>query len=648
MTMNTNFLISMMKKNKQNIKKIFIILICSAVIGCVFSSVVAVFDYLRTGNNKGLAVLDVSQVKAEGNVQQEGEEYYISSKGGKIVIEFTEDTYINKLQYNYSVAEPLLNDAEIAVSYRNIYGDENTKVISDNYFVFASRSVVNIRENVSKIEILIPEENAELKVGNFAIDNGFKWNPLIALVVSGVVFEILYLICFRKKNAKHPGVSTCISVLVLGMCLLVLQPPFVSGWDEQIHITRSYDLAVTGDEQGTPNVISYLTTNSAWFYLHPDISFEERVDYIRVMNQMGDSYGESMDGYGLQMNTIGYIFQAAGITIGKFLNLPFYLVWTLGKFANLALYAIGMGIAVAIVPFGKRLLMVVAHFPIMIFLSTVYTYDVTVNVFITLAICIWLRELVNKNQVFEYKWRIAFVVCLVIGCMPKAVYAPLILCALLLPSSKFKSKKDAYISKGLLILVFLMLMSTFVMPTVSSPSSGGDSRGGDTSVATQMSYVLGQPFAYAVVLLKNIFDTAVNYTFGTLMSDFAYWGAASQPVLFSILLAGTLMMDSYAEEGKRIALNIKEKIVAFFAIAFTVALIWTALYLSFTEVGETTIAGVQARYYLPFIFLFYLLFKPKKIKSEFKVENYQMTVMLIASGLFVWQLIQNFLLPGAI
>lgn len=633
---------------KKNIKRILIILICSVAIGVVLSLASAAFNYLRAGDDKGINLVDASQITVEGNVVEKGEEYHVSQNGGTLILEFPEELYINKLQYEYSVAEPLLNDSKIFITYSNIYGDENRKELSDNYFVFASKSVLNIGERVSKIEIVIPEENAELKISNFVVDNNFKWNPFVALVISGISFEVLYLIFYRKQNAKHPGIATSISLLVLGMCLLVLQPPYTSGWDEQIHTAHSYDLAVTGDEQGTPNVISYLTTNSAWFYLHPDISFEERIDYIRVMNQMGDSFGEDMGGYGLRMNSVGYIFQAGAMTVGKLFDLPFYLIWVMGKFANLALYAIGMGIAVAIVPFGKRLLMVVAHFPIMIFLSTVYTYDVTVNVFIILAICIWLRELVNKDQLFGYKWRIAFVACLVIGCMPKAVYAPLILCALLLPSSKFKSKKDAYVTKGLVILVFIMLMSTFVMPTVSSPSSGGDSRGGDTSVATQMSYVLGQPFAYAVVLLKNIFDTAVNYTFGTLMSDFAYWGTASQPVLFSILLVGTLMTDSYAEKGKRIVLNVKEKVMAFFVIALTVALIWTALYLSFTEVGETTIAGVQARYYLPFIFLFYLLFKPKKIKSEFKVENYQMVVMLIASGLFVLQLIQNFLLPGAI
>lgn len=50
-------------------------------------------------------------------------------------------------------------------------------------------------------------------------------------------------------------------------------------------------------------------------------------------------------------------------------------------------------------------------------------------------------------------------------------------------------------------------MSTFVLPTLIKPSVTGDARGGNTSTASQIEYVLGQPFAYAVVLIKNVSNT---------------------------------------------------------------------------------------------------------------------------------------------
>ena len=188
-----------------------------------------------------------------------------------------------------------------------------------------------------------------------------------------------------------------------------------------------------------------------------------------------------------------------------------------------------MGIAVSITPMGKRILMVIAQFPIMIFLSTVYTYDVTVNVFIILGICILIRLLVDEEKNLSYKRFLAFCICVIVGCMPKAVYAPLVLCGLFIPTSKFRSKREAIIMKTIMLIVFIGLMSTFVLPTVTNPASTGDSRGGNTSVETQISYVLGQPFAYGIVLCKNIISTFVDYSIGSTLSNCAYWGDRPAP-----------------------------------------------------------------------------------------------------------------------
>ena len=53
----------------------------------------------------------------------------------------------------------------------------------------------------------------------------------------------------------------------------------------------------------------------------------------------------------------------------------------------------------------------------------------------------------------------------------------------------------------------------------------GDSRGGNTSTASQIEYVLGQPFAYTVVLLKNIIISLPDYIMGnSLLCNWAYLG----------------------------------------------------------------------------------------------------------------------------
>lgn len=50
-------------------------------------------------------------------------------------------------------------------------------------------------------------------------------------------------------------------------------------------------------------------------------------------------------------------------------------------------------------------------------------------------------------------------------------------------------------------------------------------------------------------------------------------------------------------------------------------MIWLALYLSFTPVGENEIRGVQARYYLPLIYMLFALLPWNKKCFDFKREN---------------------------
>lgn len=75
----------------------------------------------------------------------------------------------------------------------------------------------------------------------------------------------------------------------------------------------------------------------------------------------------------------------------------------------------------------KRLLCVLGMMPLMIYQSTVYTYDITVIAFLILGMCILVREFIRKEEKFQYRWRIAFILCMVLGCLPKAVYFPMIL-----------------------------------------------------------------------------------------------------------------------------------------------------------------------------------------------------------------------------
>lgn len=636
------------KKDRKIVaKKLMILLLISAFSGIIVMFLNAGYSYVKC-ESKGKYVFDLSNIRTEGDVESIGGVFRITKNGGIIDINIPKQ-YISKLTFEY--ASVGFSGCEVHIVKDNIYGIEKEEVIKDNFMQGMPRSVLNINGCISKISIQCGENDNIVEIKNIGVDNSFKINPLLALYIATLIFLLGFIVVFEKENAKNPAIAAFVIIIVLGSCLLLVEPPHIVGWDEQIHFRKAYTFDVKGENVQIPKAVDYIYDYAP---LINDYSngikepIEERLDEIRYFNNQMQQAGSIVENNHLQINSLGYLFQAIALKVATVFNLNFYLLWLSGKFANILLYAIIMSIGIHIIPIAKRLLFAISILPTMLFQSTTYTYDVTVIAFIILTSCILVREFICDDKKFRYRSRIGYIFSMVVGCMPKAVYAPLVLGAVFLPKKKFYSKKESWIWRLTCVLTFLALMMTFVLPTLIAPSETGDARGGDTSEAGQMSYVLGSPFCYAVVFLKNVVQTLPDYILGAdVMTNFAYMGIGSLAVVYSAYLVMVLLTDRYGE-GKYAGetLAIKVRIITMIQIALVVALIWTALYLSYTEVGEEVIAGVQARYYLPFFLLLFICFQNKKIKCDISEEKYQLGISIIGVLLIMQQIFQLVLMQS--
>ena len=617
-------------------KKIIIFLMVAIIAGGGIMIAVAGVHYIKAGNNKGKHIVETENIKTKKN------------NAKKVITIKIPRQYVNKFVFEYESAD--FSNLQVEVDKTNIYGVVENIKIQDKFMEGLPRSVVNVNGKISKIKLSYVDQETPVKIYGYSIDNSFKINPLLGVFWMAVIFLLLFLIGFRKENAEHEGIVIFVCAFVSSTCLLILMPYYINGWDEQIHYTNAYKLGVTKTGEHATRAQDYVYNNASKIN---EVSFsanetvEERVDMVRLMRERQLEQGSVTDNYTIQLTSVGYVLQAIGLKIGNILHLPPYIYWLLGKFMNVLLYVIVMSLAVHIVPVGKRLLMVITMLPIMIFQSTTYTYDVTVIAFLTLATCIFVREIFNKEQVFEYKWRIVFFVALILGCLPKAVYAPLVLCGLLLNEKKFYSKRDKWIFKTCIVIGGVLLICSFMLPTLIKPAQTGDPRGGNTSTASQIEYVLGQPVAYAIVLLKNVIETFPNFILGNnLLCNWAYLGIGNMTYCSSALLVGVTLTDTYAEHNiRKKVYSLNTRIAVMIQYGMVIALIWTALYLSFTEIGKTTISGVQARYYLPFVFGFYLCFQTDKFSNNMKKEVYQVIVMIISVALLFLQMFNMILIP---
>ncbi len=181
----------------------------------------------------------------------------------------------------------------------------------------------------------------------------------------------------------------------------------------------------------------------------------------------------------------------------------------------------------------------------------------------------------------------------------------------MLPKSKFESKKERNIYRGIIVGCCVLVM----LAVVFSASGMTDVRGGDTSVSGQISYILSNPLSFALMFIKEIVRYSIDYIFngeGKINFNISGMRSGTTELVTVITLVCLVLCGRSVEKTKEISL--KTSVVGLGLIGIVICFIWGSMYLSYTPVGSGIIAGVQARHYMPFLFMFFMLLPLNKIK----------------------------------
>ena len=159
-----------------------------------------------------------------------------------------------------------------------------------------------------------------------------------------------------------------------------------------------------------------------------------------------------------------------------------------------------------------------------------------------------------------------------------------------------------------------------------------------------MAYILGHPLAYAEILLKNIFHQLPKFTFGTdIFSAQGHLAEGSFTWLSGILVVYAIVTDTRSTAPE--TLSGRQKLWIFLTLAAAVALVWTSMYIAYTVPGNLIIAGVQGRYYLPVLFLFYLLFNSRTVIARIENVWYHTGVLAVSAAVLLITMWQTVIVP---
>lgn len=538
--------------------------------------------------------------------------------------------YMDRITINYDTDKDV--KLYLYIEKFNEYGDPKYEEIPITFLKEFHTLTKVIESDASDMEIQLNyDENINLNINDISVKNEFCFNIYRFILMSIFFITLAVLFLLRKVVFKKIEYLFVIIAMCTGLSLIFITPCLtLYSWDDHIHLERMYSLFESGEVK-TSKAFDY-SRNLRLYMDSTPTSYEEFNNIHNYLNDNSNITGTGIvnENKYISYSNYTYIPSAIVIKIAKCLRLPYTMIFYLGKIINLLVYIGIMFFAIKRAKIGKKLLFVLGLLPSTIFLASQYSRDAIITAGIYLAISTFLNCYCTSEKM-DRKNLLIFIISIIVASLSKAIYVPYILLILLMPKEKFTEKKNSKWIKLLVVILFIVSMSTFILPAAnSSPGSVGDVRGGNSSTGSQIEIIKTQPISFAKVFSKfTINELSTQFTYSQTLGrwcNFIIINGLKYYVLLIIILLCAICSDKNEKVEK---IDKKLRISLILLAIFITCLIGGSMYLSYTPVGYYTVTGVQSRYYIPLLFGLYISFKQKNIKSNLNSEKTMMIISII-------------------
>ena len=444
---------------------------------------------------------------------------------------------------------------------------------------------------------------------------------LTLFVVGLAIFFVglsLYIINQKKFDEK---IAFTILIPIIAMFFIVAMPVFKSH-DEDAHWLRIYDISLGNFLTSTE--YSELFQEGATNY--PAAVLPRAVYGIVDKSYEGSS---SKEIFNIKLNTednvifampttaiyapIQYLPQAMGVAIARlFTDRPIIMAYV-ARLMNIIMSFTTLYFAIKFMPFGKKILLVIISIPIALEGFTSLSPDAMTISFSFLFIAyVFHLAFEKKDEKITYKQVgiIAFLGCILALC--KIVYLPIVGLVMLLPKTKFSSKKSQIIHITAIIAVAIIINLIWLSISTSYLAEYKEGRPVD-----QLEMLMSNPIDYLQKLIYSIDLNGAKYflsMFGGEVGLNEYVNLNSFiPFMFFMLS----ILATFSNKEDRPSFSRYQIIILLLICVAVIGLIFTSLYLQWTKTESQSIMGIQGRYFIPILPLVLLLLSSLKIKIEY-------------------------------
>ena len=309
---------------------------------------------------------------------------------------------------------------------------------------------------------------------------------------------------------------------------------------------------------------------------------------------------------------------ALGIVIGKSLGLSGLVTFLLGRLLN-ALYAVILiALAVRLAPAGKNALMAVALLPMCLHLAGSYSYDAGILGLALLTVALALRLFYGKGQI-SVGLMVGFVASTTLLAPCKLIYSLIGLLGVLVPTHRFKSRREALLFKAAVLLVpvvctaFLWSARSGVLP-MGGEEGALASRGDAKGTYYTLGGIVTHPIDSALFLLKTLALRGPFYVV-TMLGGYLGWFQKNimAPVWLDALLLVALLMGVVraTDDEQAMARSLRIGMTAISVLGILAAMM--SMWLGWTFTSDEFINGVQGRYFLPYLPCMMLALRPRRL-----------------------------------
>lgn len=492
--------------------------------------------------------------------------------------------------------------------------------------------------NLSKVSVAI-SQNTDLSHGKLYLDNQEYQGSMVFKLMTGntflkpvyaifsgiiIITTIIMLFMFYRNQQKTENYLLVLG-LGIGSVFILLFPPNTAP-DEHAHMATVYRnvnqmlFKDALDENG--NV--YVRKTDLEVENLIDVSLHSEDYYFDRISEKTDEERVLYNLKPIKVPFFAHLPQTIGVALGWLFQCNGIVSIYLGKITALLFYLACCYFSVKIIPWGKMILTTIALLPMSMEMATSFSYDCTVNALCFLFIAYTIYLIYEKQSV---SWKDYLFLGVIAAWMAPCKIAYVFVCGIVFAIPRVKSKNAKWVLGAKFGVVFIgvliVLLSRITLLNGLIDSSSSTYINVETGMIQErgipLSKILGDP-VYSMGMVFNTLLTQSEQYLGNMFGRELGWLQVKISWIYIIGFIIILLWAVIADQRPEMCMNSFQRWLIAILSMIMLGGIVLSMWLDFTPEGINFIAGVQGRYFLPFLPMLCLSLKNRAFKVEKNME----------------------------